>query len=73
MSGTDVGYDATRPLRDIRYGHRQCCFTPTMRCPVLTSAILLHARYAISGTNIGYAATSLPVATFLSLLLLWAP
>eukprot|EP00961_Rhodomonas_salina_P213926 2889034-Rhodomonas_salina.1 len=33
------------------------CYAIAVQCPVLTSAMLLHLRYARSGTDIGYAAT----------------
>eukprot|EP00961_Rhodomonas_salina_P032800 442051-Rhodomonas_salina.2 len=35
------------------------CYACAMRCPVLRSAMLLHVRCAMSGTEISYAATRL--------------
>eukprot|EP00961_Rhodomonas_salina_P045021 604601-Rhodomonas_salina.9 len=45
LSGTDSAYDATRRIR------RGCC-TPVPPCP-----IVLHFRYAVSGTDIDSTAT----------------
>eukprot|EP00961_Rhodomonas_salina_P256711 3468670-Rhodomonas_salina.1 len=59
MSGTGIGY-ATCVVRDVRYWHR-LCYVRSTRCPVLTWGMLfrvLRAQYAMSGTDIGYAATS---------------
>eukprot|EP00961_Rhodomonas_salina_P200171 2700235-Rhodomonas_salina.3 len=71
LSGTDIGYAATRQLRDVRL----CCYSSATQYPVLTRAMLLpgfgiatgvggrvppmllRARYAMSGTDLGYAPT----------------
>eukprot|EP00961_Rhodomonas_salina_P159513 2148143-Rhodomonas_salina.1 len=59
MSGTRLGYAATRLLRDVRYSHRPCCFAPATRCPVLGYAMLQRACYAMSGADVGHAGTRL--------------
>eukprot|EP00961_Rhodomonas_salina_P287480 3884177-Rhodomonas_salina.3 len=48
MSGTDMAYDATLPLRGVQYW-QSVCYEFAMLC----ASILLHACYGMSGTEIG--------------------
>eukprot|EP00961_Rhodomonas_salina_P305524 3941966-Rhodomonas_salina.2 len=63
MCGTDIWYGATTRvekrivLLDIRYSARLSACAGAIRCPVLTSAIMLRACYSMSGTDLGCAAT----------------
>eukprot|EP00961_Rhodomonas_salina_P181656 2452255-Rhodomonas_salina.1 len=57
MSGTQIAYDATYSLPNVRYSYFVCRYTYAMQSPVLTSLMPLHACYAMSGTHIAYDAT----------------
>eukprot|EP00961_Rhodomonas_salina_P238575 3224545-Rhodomonas_salina.1 len=50
-------YLPMRSLCDVRYRPSICCYL-AMHCPVLTWRYLLLLRYAMSGTDLAYGATS---------------
>eukprot|EP00961_Rhodomonas_salina_P227804 3079307-Rhodomonas_salina.2 len=60
LSRDRVGYRATRALCDVRYRDSVCCYALTLRCPLLTQRMPPCTYYAIPGTDIAYAAMSVP-------------
>eukprot|EP00961_Rhodomonas_salina_P291812 3932348-Rhodomonas_salina.1 len=59
MCGTQKGYGTTRLGGCVQGSMLLLPYTHAMQCPVLTSRMRLRAGYAVSGTDLAYAATDL--------------